>query len=231
MLVDDPALAAALRAGAGRPARRACAGVRRRDRWRQIDALAEPELALPGGARLSFHPTPALMAIDVDAGAGPTGRGTAARVNRALLPALARQIRLRNLSGAILVDLAGLPARQRSALGPALAAALADDPLRPRLAGVHRAGAGGDRAPARPSAAARAAGRTARRRPGGVARDRRAARAEPGRMPALRAAPAVVAALEDDRGGAGGPCAAHRTRLDLAQRPVAGAQRLAMEAP
>ena len=42
-------------------------------------------------------------------------------VNRALLPALARQIRLRNLSGAILVDLAGLPVRRRAALGPALA--------------------------------------------------------------------------------------------------------------
>ena len=56
-------------------------------------------------------------------------------VNRALLPALARQIRLRNLSGAILVDLAGLPARRRAALGPALAEALAEDPLRPRLLG------------------------------------------------------------------------------------------------
>ena len=56
-------------------------------------------------------------------------------MNRALLPALARQIRLRNLSGAILVDLAGLPARRRAALGPALAEALADDPARPRLLG------------------------------------------------------------------------------------------------
>ena len=56
-------------------------------------------------------------------------------VNRAVLPALARQIRLRNLSGAILVDFAGLPARRRAALAPALHAALAEDPLRPRLLG------------------------------------------------------------------------------------------------
>jgi hypothetical protein len=51
------------------------------------------------------------------------------------MPELARQIRLRNLSGAILVDLAGLSPKRRAALGPALAGALADDPLRPRLLG------------------------------------------------------------------------------------------------
>ena len=56
-------------------------------------------------------------------------------VNRAVVPALARQIRLRNLSGAILVDFAGLPSRRRPALGTGLAAALAEDPLRPRLLG------------------------------------------------------------------------------------------------
>ena len=127
-MVDDPALAATLRPTLGD--RCPCGRAFDDDSLRQIEALAEPERMLPGGARLSVHPTPALVAIDVDTGARRDAAAHMARCNRALLPALARQIRLRNLSGAILVDLAGLPARRRAALGPALAAALADDPLR-----------------------------------------------------------------------------------------------------
>lgn len=109
-----------------------------------ITALQEPDAALPGGARMSVHPTPALVAIDVDLGAATAERRTKASsqmsANRALLPALARQIRLRNLSGAILVDLAGMPARKRVALGPDFAAALAPDPLSPRFLGFSALG-------------------------------------------------------------------------------------------
>lgn len=104
-----------------------------------IAALAEPYAVLPGGARMSIHPTPALVAIDVDLGTSTTDRrGKAASqmaANRALLPALGRQIRLRNLSGAILVDLAGMPARRRVSLAGEFAAALAADPLSPRFLG------------------------------------------------------------------------------------------------
>ena len=104
-----------------------------------IAELAEPVVELPGGARLSVHPTPALTALDIDlAGATAERRGKRAAqlaANTALLPALTRQIRLRNLAGAILVDFAGMPARRRASLGPALAAALAADPLRPRFLG------------------------------------------------------------------------------------------------
>jgi len=56
-------------------------------------------------------------------------------LNRATLPALAGQIRLRNLSGGIVVDLAGLSPRRRLALAPDFAAALANDPLRPKFLG------------------------------------------------------------------------------------------------
>jgi len=104
-----------------------------------IEALEGSIVDLPGGARLSIHPTPALVAIDVDAGAMTATRDSKARaqfgLNRLVLPMLARQIRLRNLSGGIVVDLAGMPARKRAALGPELALALADDPLRPRFLG------------------------------------------------------------------------------------------------
>ena len=136
---------------------------------------------------------------------GVPWRNSAARrrvtvaINRAIIPALAAQIRLRNLSGAILVDFAGLPARQRSILGSALADALAADPLHPRLLGftalglaeivrsrvhppLHELLAG-------PHAAALAALRTIARQ---VA-------ADPGQVATLCAAPQIVRALEEDR--------------------------------
>jgi Ribonuclease G/E len=193
--VDDPALAATLRPVLGSRLT-VRAPVFDDDLLGQIDALAQPDLMLPSGACLSFHPTPALVAIDVDTGAAT---GSHVAINRALLPALARQIRLRNLSGAILVDFAGMPARRRSALGPALAEALADDPIRPRLLGFTALGLAEIVRPrVHPPlhellAGPHAAGLTALRvLAASVA-------ADPSRMAALRAAPAVVRALEQDR--------------------------------
>jgi hypothetical protein len=102
-------------------------------------ALADRHLALPGGARMSITPTPALVAIDIDAGAATAERRTkkAAQLalNRALAPAIARQIRLRHLAGAILIDPAGVAQHSRPQLAAAFAAALADDPLGPRFLG------------------------------------------------------------------------------------------------
>ncbi len=138
VLLDDPGLAARLRpalGGRGRVSAEAMPG------WvaDALAALASPEVALPGGLRASIHPTPALVAIDVDGAAASGARrgkaGAQRDANLAALPALARQLRLRNLSGAILIDLAGMAMRRRAALGPALAAALAEDPLAPRLLG------------------------------------------------------------------------------------------------
>lgn len=104
-----------------------------------VAALADTLAALPGGASMTVTPTPALVAIDVDLGSTTADRRAKStaqtHANRALLPALARQIRLRNLSGAILVDLAGMPARKRVALSGAFVEALATDPLAPRFLG------------------------------------------------------------------------------------------------
>ena len=167
-----------------------------------VAALAEPTVDLPGGARLSVHPTPALTALDVDlAGATADRRAKhAAQVaaNTALLPALARQIRLRNLAGAILVDLAGLSAKRRAALGPALAAALAADPLRPRFLGFTALGLAEILRPRiHPPLHEVLAGPHA----AGLAALRRAAAeiaARPERALRLRAAPAVTTALRAD---------------------------------
>jgi Ribonuclease G/E len=110
----------------------------------EVAALADPVCALPHGARATISPTPALVAIDIDAGAATAERGTKsraqARLNHDLIPELVRQIRLRNLGGAILIDFAGMKAAARASLGTTLEAALAHDPLRPRLLGFTKLG-------------------------------------------------------------------------------------------
>jgi len=170
-----------------------------------IDVLGSPEVALPGGGRLLIQPTAALVAIDLDSGAASAGRqGKAAAqfgFNRAALPVLARQIQLRSLSGAILVDFAGLAARRRPALAPELATALAQDPGGARLLGFTALGLAEIVRPrvhpplhellAGPHAAGLAALRQA-------ARDVGPEHAPALRPPALRASPAIVAALQAD---------------------------------
>ncbi|HEV7456428.1 MAG TPA: ribonuclease E/G [Roseococcus sp.] len=90
----------------------------------EIEALHGPEVALEGGGRLIISPLPALTAVDVDSGGADL-----ARVNARALPEFARQMRLRDLAGPILLDVAGLTARQRAGLEPALRSALGADSL------------------------------------------------------------------------------------------------------
>jgi Ribonuclease G/E len=105
-----------------------------------VAALCEPEVRLPGGMTASITPTPALVAIDMDTAAASGGRGMKQTaqfaLNRDALPALVRQICLRNLSGAILIDPAGLSTRKRQALKDVVDRALELDPLRARCLGV-----------------------------------------------------------------------------------------------
>lgn len=200
VLMDDPGTVARLRPALG--ARLSHVATLDDDALAQAEALADPEAALPGGVRASFHPTPALVAIDLDMGAATAERRAkqAAQMaaNQAVLPALARQIRLRNLSGAILVDVAGLALRKRAALAPEFARALADDPLAPRFLGFSALGLAEILRPrVHPPlherlAGPHAAGLRALRR---IAAD---AAARPAASFALRAAPDVAAALHED---------------------------------
>jgi Ribonuclease G/E len=168
----------------------------------QAEILAQSDVALPRGMQLRINPTPALVAIDIDLGSalasGQRKNITHFHLNQAALPALARQIRLRNLSGAILVDIAGLPTRRRRSLAPILNSALAGDPLRPRLLGFTNLGLAEIVRPrVHPPlhemlAGPHAAGLAALRR---ISRD---AAAQPHSEPMLRASPAVTAALQAD---------------------------------
>ena len=201
ILADDPALVAALR-----PALGGRVGFERElleeAVAEQIDALARPEIALPSGMTASIHPTPALVAIDMDTAAASVGRqkkqAAQREANRAALPELARQIRLRNLSGAILIDLAGMGAKRRAALAPDFREALASDPLGARFLGFTALGLAEIVRPrVRPPlhellAGPHAAGLAALRR---IAQE--GARAPEARL-ALRAAPDLLAALTAD---------------------------------
>jgi Ribonuclease G/E len=98
----------------------------------EFAALAENAVPLPGGGVLHIQTTRALTALDVDSGGAGDGL---ARFNETALPEIARQIRLHNLSGAILLDVAGLSTKRRHALLEPLRAALAQDKLA-RLVGL-----------------------------------------------------------------------------------------------
>jgi Ribonuclease G/E len=201
VLVDDPTLSARLRPELGTRVAVVPAAFDA-ELAGAVAALADAEVRLRSGAVLSIHPTPALTAIDVDSagatdGAGPKGAAQRA-LNQALLPELAAQIALRNLSGAILVDFAGMPTRRRTMLGPALEEALAEDRLRPRLLGFTRLGLAEIVRPrvhpplhellAGPHAAGLAALRAAAA----------AIAADPARPPRLLATPSILSALEAD---------------------------------
>ncbi len=134
---DDSALAARLRPALGARIAFARAPVFDDALETEFSVCAAPEVPLRGGGRLLIHPTPGLTAIDVDAGGAGGGAEAARReLNAAAMAEAARQIRLRNLGGAILPDPAGLSVRRREALLDPLRAALARDPLAPRLVGL-----------------------------------------------------------------------------------------------
>ncbi|HEX3982941.1 MAG TPA: ribonuclease E/G [Acidisoma sp.] len=143
ILVDRPGLAAVLPA-ALRPRVSVGLGDEAALAEAMWSALAEREVVLPNGARFTISPTPALTAIDVDAGSATSERRSKKEaqlaLNGAVIPAIARHIRLRHLAGAILVDLAGLPQRQRPMLVEAFQAALATDPLAPKFLGFSALG-------------------------------------------------------------------------------------------
>jgi Ribonuclease G/E len=198
----------------------------------EFDGLAGPEVPLPGGGRLLVHPTPALTAMDVDAG-GNAGIGDAAsplRLNEIALAEAARQIRLRNLAGAILVDVAGLTPKRRETLSAPFAAALAEDPLRPRLLGLTRLGLFEVQRQRVHPPLQEVLGWPPSPLTHGLAALRRAAReaaARPGRRLALRAAPPILAAIETEPGalaefvaGAGSALALRPDRECLAGREI-----------
>lgn len=104
----------------------------------EVADLTELSAPLPLGAVMHITPAPAATMIDLDAKAA--SGISALALNTAVLPEIARQIVLRNLSGGILIDFAGMKPAARAKLAAPLRAALAADPLKPELLGFSHLG-------------------------------------------------------------------------------------------
>lgn len=108
----------------------------------EIEAALAPRVALPGGGELVFEPGETLTAIDVNS-VGFVGKAMrAARdLNLAAAPELARQISLRNIAGAIVVDLLRMEALgDREAVLRAMREKLAGAPVECDVLGISRMG-------------------------------------------------------------------------------------------
>jgi Ribonuclease G/E len=98
----------------------------------EIEALLAPRVALPSGGHLLIEPVRTLTAIDVNSGRHDSRGGAneqALAVNLKAVAEIARQLRLRALSGLIVVDFLALAEeRARRKVAAALRTALKDDP-------------------------------------------------------------------------------------------------------
>jgi ribonuclease G len=110
-----------------------------------LDSAMSRRVPLPNGGSLIIETAAAMSVIDVDGGAAVGGRRGASRsalaVNLAAATEAARQIRLRNLAGAMVIDFISMrSAGERAQVLAALAAALASDPAEPQILGWTRLG-------------------------------------------------------------------------------------------
>ncbi len=104
-----------------------------------VEALSRT-VNLAGGGSIHVEQTRACVAIDVDSGDVKSG-GAVSRLNDEAAVEIARQIRLKNLSGKIVVDFAGSDEyRFMKPVMDILETCLADDPCRGRVVGLSRAG-------------------------------------------------------------------------------------------
>lgn len=105
-----------------------------------IFAALEKEVRLKGGGRIFIEETKAFVAVDVDTG-DDRGNGSISRLNEEAAIEIARQIRLRNLSGKIIVDFAGSSEyRYMKPVLEVLEREVAKDPIRTHVVGLSRAG-------------------------------------------------------------------------------------------
>ncbi len=83
----------------------------------QIDQIYEKRVALPSGGSLIIEPTEALVSIDVNSGKSSGERGvedTAFKTNMEAAEEVARQLRLRDLGGLIVIDFIDMRERKHN---------------------------------------------------------------------------------------------------------------------
>lgn len=105
-----------------------------------IGEALEKNVNLRGGGRITIEETRACVAIDVDSGRD-SGGGSLNRINEEAAKEIAKQIRLRNLSGKIVIDFAGhSDYRFVKPLLEILYEELRDDSAKSHIAGLTRGG-------------------------------------------------------------------------------------------
>ena len=111
----------------------------------QIDTALAPRIALESGVEVLFEPGETLCAVDIDSARAGGRQGRAPRrpveVNLEAAPAIAQQLRLRNIAGAVVIDFVTMrSAYDRDKVQAALAEALANDPVPTQIYGFTRLG-------------------------------------------------------------------------------------------
>ncbi len=97
----------------------------------EVPPLCRPEVPLPTGGSIVVEATRALTAIDVNAGAA----SDIVQVNRQAARTIARELRLRNIGGIVVVDFISMKRRDaRKAVVDLFRSLLEDDPARVRTA-------------------------------------------------------------------------------------------------
>lgn len=111
----------------------------------QIETALQPHVVLPSGVEILFEPGRTLCAIDIDSGTAGARQGQGPRtpldVNLDAAEEIARQIRLRNIGGVIVVDFIDMraPGDRARVLG-LLAERVLDDPVPTQVVGATRLG-------------------------------------------------------------------------------------------
>lgn len=119
------------------PARRAVRLFDLRDLDEAIDGLLDKRVPLSGGGSLVIERTEALTVVDVNAGE----RGNPLDVNLEAAAEIARQLRLRNVGGIVVVDFVNLRHRgDAERLLTALSRAVEDDPAQTQIYGMSKLG-------------------------------------------------------------------------------------------
>ncbi|MAE17267.1 MAG: hypothetical protein CL911_07495, partial [Deltaproteobacteria bacterium] len=111
---------------------------------KQIGALNSSRASLPSGGSLVISPTEALVAVDVNSGRSTQERGiedTALRTNLEAAAEVARQLRLRNLGGLIVIDFIDMDQeKNRESVVERVGEALAQDKARWSLGEISKFG-------------------------------------------------------------------------------------------
>ena len=113
----------------------------RHDAASALAAAEQSEVALPSGGRVRIEQTAALTAIDVDSGAGSVPRGAIVQTNLEAAEEVARQLRLRELGGLVMIDFIRMAGRgEQERVRRALARAVETDRAAVQILGWTKGG-------------------------------------------------------------------------------------------